>query len=90
MTANDIDGDLVKAVRALSEHTGWARIVQVRAWLCADYGDEDIDAAILRFARDPFGRVSPDEDQKNLSQLDRQLAVRIGDHDCHLMSWWGV
>jgi DNA-binding MarR family transcriptional regulator len=62
----------------------WVRLADVRPLLGA-VDRENVDRALKEMARRPDVRVVPDEDQKSLTAADRDAAVRIGDHDNHLL-----
>ncbi|MCM3921175.1 hypothetical protein ND748_05715 [Frankia sp. AiPs1] len=62
----------------------WVRLAKVRP-LLGGTARTQVDQALRRMAREPDVRVVPDEDQKSLNAADRAAAVRIGDHDNHLL-----
>ncbi|EIV96191.1 hypothetical protein [Frankia sp. QA3] len=89
--AVDEDGgvDVEAAIRAayVSLAAGpydWVRLAKVRP-LLGGTAKAQVDRALRRMARQPDVRVVPDEDQKSLTAADRAAAVRIGEHDNHLL-----
>ncbi|CAJ64141.1 MULTISPECIES: hypothetical protein [Frankia] len=62
----------------------WVRLAKVRP-LLGGTAKAQVDRALRRMARQPDVRVVPDEDQKSLNAADRAAAVRIGEHDNHLL-----
>ncbi|KJE21239.1 hypothetical protein FF36_04470 [Frankia torreyi] len=62
----------------------WVRLAKVRP-LLGGTAKAQVDQALRRMARQPDVRVVPDEDQKSLNAADRAAAVRIGEHDNHLL-----
>ncbi|CAI7974826.1 conserved hypothetical protein [Frankia sp. Hr75.2] len=62
----------------------WVRLADVRP-LLGSVDRKQVDQVLRQMARRPDVRVVPDEDQKSLTAADRAAAVRIGEHDNHLL-----
>ncbi|THJ48293.1 hypothetical protein [Candidatus Frankia alpina] len=62
----------------------WVRLADVRP-LLGSVDRRQVDRVLRQMARQPDVRVVPDEDQKSLTAADRAAAVRIGEHDNHLL-----
>ncbi|ABW10925.1 conserved hypothetical protein [Parafrankia sp. EAN1pec] len=62
----------------------WVRLADVRP-LLGGVDRKQVDRVLRQMARRPDVRVVPDEDQKSLTAADRAAAVRIGEHDNHLL-----
>jgi hypothetical protein len=83
------DEEIETAVRTAytklaAEPGDWVRLATARP-LLGNAPRSDVDRVLRRMAGQPDVRIAPDEDQKSLTGADRQAAVRIGDHDCHLL-----
>ncbi|SNQ46962.1 conserved hypothetical protein [Frankia canadensis] len=81
--------DLELAIRAAyarlaSGPFDWVRLALVRP-LLGDAAKPGVDRVLRQMARQPDVRIVPDEDQKSLTAADHAAAVRIGDHDSHLL-----
>ncbi|OAA24540.1 hypothetical protein UG55_102962 [Frankia sp. EI5c] len=86
---NGSPGDLETAIRAAyasltTAAPDWVRLADVRP-LLGSVDRRQVDRALRQLARRPDVRVVPDEDQKSLTAADRAAAVRIGEHDNHLL-----
>jgi hypothetical protein len=81
----DIETAVRTAYTKLAGEPGdWVRLATIRP-LLGDAPKSDVDRTLLRMARQRDVRIVPDEDQKSLTDADRSAALRIGDHDNHLL-----
>lgn len=81
----DIEAAVRKAYAQFAAGPGdWVRLAKIRL-LLGDAQRLDVDRTLRRMARQPDVRIVPDEDQKSLTAADREAAVRIGEHDNHLL-----
>jgi hypothetical protein len=87
--SSEAGSDLETAIRAAYARLAagaydWVRLADVRP-LLDGAAKAQVDRVLRRMARQPDVRVVPDEDQKSLTAADRAAAVRIGEHDNHLL-----
>lgn len=54
--------------------------------LLGDAPKDEVDVALRQLSRSRQANLVPQENQKTLSVVDREAAVRIGNEDCHLIS----
>ncbi|WP_239396056.1 hypothetical protein [Frankia sp. CiP3] len=85
MSAADIEAAVRTAYAQLASRPGdWVRLVGVRL-LLGDVERETVDRILRGMVRQADVWIVPDEDQKALTAADREAAVRIGEHDSHLL-----
>ncbi len=88
-TAEDCASALEAAIRTAYTRLApaaqdWVRLADVRP-LLPTAAKTQVDRVLRRMARQPDVRVVPDENQKSLTAADHAAAVRIGEHDNHLL-----
>jgi hypothetical protein len=82
---DDIELAVRTAYTKLAHEPGeWVRLAKVRP-LLGDASRSEVDRTLLRLASRPDVRIAPDENQRSLTEADRNAAIRIGDHDNHLL-----
>ncbi|KUI26641.1 hypothetical protein AU196_07560 [Mycobacterium sp. IS-1742] len=64
---------------------GWVPLSRLRAEL-TDVGSVDLDGALVRLYQSPGVSLIPEENQKTLTQADRDAAIRIGNQPKHLIA----
>ena len=84
------DGDLESRVRRTYSRLarrpgGWVALADLRANL-AEVARSELDATLTRMYRIPGVSLIPEENQKTLTDADRDAAVEIGDQDKHLIA----
>lgn len=72
-------------VRLAARDGGWVDLVSLRGEL-ADVPKHDLDGALTRMYRVPGVNLVPEENQKTLTDADREAAVVIGDQHKHLIA----
>ncbi len=87
--AEDRGGALEAAIRTAYTRLApaaqdWVRLADVRP-LLPTAAKTQVDQVLRRMARQPDVRVVPEENQKSLTAADHAAAVRIGEHDNHLL-----
>jgi hypothetical protein len=70
--------------RAPRQPAGWVALTDLRP-LLSDLPRARVDEALTQMNRTPHVRVLPEENQKVLSQRDRDAAVHIGGRDYHFV-----
>lgn len=93
MTHESSNSDQVTYLMSLIRSTYHRLAAEPRAWVSLtrlrdDVGHrtEDVTEALRRLSRQSDVTIAPEENQKALSDWDRQCAVRIGGQDKHLLS----
>jgi len=85
LTADEVEARIRAAYRELAAGPGeWVRLSRLRP-LLDDIPRGQVDEALRRMNRTLAVTVAPDEDQKALTDADREAAVRIGVQDKHLL-----
>jgi hypothetical protein len=85
-TSTTIEDRIRRAYSKLAPRPGdWISLTQLRAEL-ADAPRADVDAALHTLYRTPDVSLIPEENQKVLSEAQREAAILIGDQHKHLIA----
>jgi len=82
----DLEGTIRSAYRRLAKRPGgWVSLVDLRPQL-GGAARADVDAALIRLGGVPGVTLVPEDNQKTLTQDDREAALHVGGRDHHYLS----
>ncbi|MGW5745404.1 hypothetical protein [Amycolatopsis sp. NPDC003861] len=85
-SATDLEVRLRNAYVALaSEPRAWVALARLRPFF-ADLPKSDVDEALRRLNQAPDVNLVPEENQKSLTEADREAAVHLGGQEKHLLA----
>ncbi|KIR64723.1 MULTISPECIES: hypothetical protein [Micromonospora] len=84
--AGALTARVVSAYRALADAPGaWVSLRRLRPFF-ADVPREDLDEALRRLSRSEGVAITPESNQKTLTEADIAAALRLGGQDNHLLA----
>jgi hypothetical protein len=83
----NIADDIRAAYHTLAAQPGaYVYIARIRDALGEAHNRWEVDAALVKLDQDPDVHLIPESNQKVLTDMERDLAVNIGNQDKHLIA----